>query len=61
MLSIFANGLKQAGADVLHGVIREVSLALSGANSGALIDNLNFAHGDGTIIMPTMKPSSTRA
>ena len=49
MLSIFANGLKQAGADVLHGVIREVSLVLSGANPGALIDNLNFAHGDGTI------------
>ena len=49
MLSIFANNLKQAGTDVLHGVIREVSLVLSGANPGALIDNLNFAHSDGSI------------
>ena len=49
MLSIYANSLKQTGADVVHGVIREVSLVLSGANPGALIDNLNFAHSDGTI------------
>ena len=49
MLSIYANQLKQAGTDVLHGVIREVSLVLSGANPGALIDNLNFAHSDGSV------------
>ena len=34
-LSIFANQLKQAGHDVVHGIIREVSLVLAGANPGA--------------------------
>lgn len=47
-LSIYANNLKQQGGDVLHGAIREVSLVLSGANPGALIDNLAIQHGDGT-------------
>lgn len=47
-LSIYANQLKQSGSDVLHGAIREVSLVLSGANPGALIDNLGFAHSDGS-------------
>ena len=37
-LSIWANNLVQKGGDVLHGVIREVSLVLSGANPGAMID-----------------------
>ena len=37
-LSIWANNLVQKGGDVLHGVIREVSLVLSGANPGATID-----------------------
>jgi len=46
-LSIFANNLTQQGRNVLHGNIREVSLVLSGANPGALIDNVNIAHGDG--------------
>lgn len=46
-LSIFANGLKQKGKDVLHGAIREVSLVLSGANPGAFIDFISFAHADG--------------
>lgn len=46
-LSIYANKLKQQGSDVLHGAIREVSLVLSGANPGALIDNLAFVHSDG--------------
>ena len=45
-LSIFANKLRQNGSDVIHGNIREVSLVLAGANPGALIDNLQFAHGD---------------
>jgi HK97 family phage prohead protease len=45
-LSIYANKLKQVGSDVIHGVIREVSLVLSGANPGAFIDNINFAHSD---------------
>lgn len=44
-LSIYANQLKQRGGDVLHGMIREVSLVLSGANPGAFIDNV-LAHGD---------------
>lgn len=39
-LSIFANNLKHRGNEVLHGVIRELSVCLSGANSGALIDNV---------------------
>lgn len=47
-LSICANQLKQRGNNVLHGTIREVSLVLAGANPGALIDNLSFAHSDGT-------------
>ena len=46
-LSIYANKLKQVGGDVLHGVIREVSLVLAGANPGAYIDSV-IAHGDGT-------------
>ena len=37
--SIWANGLKQKGRDVLHGVIRELSLVLAGANPGAIIDS----------------------
>lgn len=45
-LSIFANQLKQSGSDVLHGIIREVSLVLAGANPGAFIDDV-VIHGDG--------------
>lgn len=48
-LSIYANKLVQDGASVLHGAIREVSLVLAGANPGAFIDNLNFAHSDGSV------------
>ncbi len=44
-LSIWANKLKQMGGDVIHGVIREVSLVLAGANPGAVIDSV-MAHGD---------------
>ena len=44
-MSIWANQLKQIGHDVIHGTIREVSLVLSGANDGARIDSLYFAHG----------------
>lgn len=47
-MSIYANRLKQNGSDVIHGMIREVSLVLAGANPGALIDNISFAHADGT-------------
>lgn len=46
-LSIMANQLKQNGGNVLHGVIREVSLVLAGANPGAFIDTV-VAHSDDT-------------
>ena len=46
-LSIYANQLKQNGADVIHGAIREVSLVLAGANPGAYIENVTLAHADG--------------
>lgn len=45
-LSIYANHLKQNGMDVVHGAIREVSLVLAGANPGAFIDHVSFAHSD---------------
>ena len=44
-LSIYANKLKQIGNDVIHGVIRELSLVHAGANSGAFIDQV-MAHSD---------------
>ena len=44
-LSIYANQLKQDGAKVLHGAIREVSLVLAGANPGATIDSI-ISHGE---------------
>ena len=46
--SIYANQLVQKGSDVIHGMIKEVSLVLTGANKGARIENLNFAHSDGS-------------
>lgn len=45
-LSIYANKLKQNGKDVIHGIIREVSLVMAGANPGAWIDDIAMAHGD---------------
>ena len=45
-LSIWANKLKQIGGDVVHGIIRELSLVLAGANPGAYIDFV-MAHGEG--------------
>lgn len=45
-LSIYANQLKQHGGDVIHGVIRELSVVIAGANMGATIDNVVLAHGD---------------
>ena len=49
-LSIYANGLVERSKQVFHGVIRELSLVLSGANPGALIDNITLAHGDGDLV-----------
>ena len=44
-MSIVANQLQQVGSNVVHGVIREVSLVLAGANPGALIEEV-VAHSD---------------
>lgn len=44
-LSIYANQLKQNGGNVVHGVIREVSLVLAGANPGAFIESV-LTHGE---------------
>ena len=53
-MSIWANNLKQKknidGTDVLHGIIREVSLVLSGANPGAYIESVVVHSEDGTPI-----------
>lgn len=46
-LSINANNLVHKGAEVVHGVIREVSVVLSGANPGALIMPTTIAHAAG--------------
>lgn len=44
-MSIWANDLKQAGRDVLHGVIRDVSLVVAGQNPGAFVESV-LAHGE---------------
>lgn len=44
-LSIWANDLMEAGKNVIHGSIKEVSLVLAGANPGAFIDEV-MVHGD---------------
>ena len=43
-LSIWAKILQRRGDDILHGLIREVSLVLAGANPGARVDYV--AHSD---------------
>jgi hypothetical protein len=52
-LSIWANQLvermKQGAKQVFHGMIKEVSLVMSGANPGALIDSVSIRHDDGTV------------
>ncbi|RPI66911.1 MAG: phage major capsid protein [Ignavibacteriae bacterium] len=47
MLSIWANQLIERAGNVLHGAIREVSLVLSGANPGAVIEQVTLRHDDG--------------
>ena len=44
-LSIYANKLKHKGNEVIHGIIRELSLVLAGANPGACVDFV-LSHGD---------------
>lgn len=45
-LSIYANELIKRSSHVLHGVIREVSLVLAGANPGATIESITIRHSD---------------
>jgi phage head maturation protease len=49
-MSIYANQLVEKSKVVHQGAIREVSLVLSGANPGALIENVSFSHSDGSIV-----------
>lgn len=50
-LSINANNLVHKGSEVIHGVIREVSVVLSPANPGALIMPTSITHGaDGDVV-----------
>lgn len=49
-ISIWANQLVEKSKRVAHGMIREASLVLSGANPGALIDFVAIQHDDGTIM-----------
>lgn len=48
-LSIWANELEEYSKRVSHGDIKELSLVLAGANPGAYIDNLAFAHSNGLV------------
>lgn len=43
-LSVWANNLERVGNEILHGVVREVSLVLAGANPGAMIESV-VSHG----------------
>lgn len=45
-LSIFANHIKEKNMIVSHGNPIEVSLVFAGANEGAYIDTVSFAHGE---------------
>lgn len=47
MMSIWANDLIERSKRVMHGAIREVSLVLSGANPGAVIESVTIRHSDG--------------
>lgn len=46
--SIYANQLKEKASKVIHGVIKEVSVVLTGANAGAKIEEVSMAHYDET-------------
>lgn len=49
-MSIYANQLQQNGPNVMHGVIREVSLVHSGANPGARIQSVITHSFDGSTV-----------
>jgi hypothetical protein len=46
--SIWANELLERQKRVIHGAIRELSLVLSGANPGAVIESVTIRHSDGS-------------
>lgn len=48
-MSIYANRLAKRASQVVHGIIREVSLVLAGANPEAKIDFVSVRHSDGDI------------
>ena len=48
-MSIWADELEENMGRVAHGMIKELSLVLAGANPGAKIDNVAFAHSNGFI------------
>lgn len=48
-MSIYANRLTKRANAVYHGIIREVSLVMAGANPGAIIDFVSIRHSDGEI------------
>jgi len=48
-LSIWANQLVEKAGRVVHGLIREVSLVMAGANPAAKIENVTLRHGDGDV------------
>ena len=53
-MSILANKLKEDGKKVMHGIIREVSLVVAGANPKAFIENVLTHSGDvveGTVMI----------
>jgi hypothetical protein len=47
-LSIFANNLVEKSKQVVHGMIREVSTVIAGANPDAIIDYVKLQHSDDT-------------
>jgi len=49
-LSIWANSLVEKAKKVAHGMIKEASLVLSGANPGAMIDFVAIQHDDGSVM-----------
>lgn len=57
-MSIYANHLKQMAGDVVHGIIREVSLVLAGANEGAYIDWVLEHSDDGDDSAAILQPDS---
>ncbi len=58
-LSIYANKLKQSGGDVIHGIIREVSLVLAGANPGAYIETVMIHSEEGEEEATIYNPSES--